>query len=204
MPGPMLTVSVDDAQLREALARAVVVLKDTTPIMREIAENMRDASERAFLTNSNPATGVAWKPLSKSRRRQRANEGRSDANILQDTEHLMSTVTGKGAGGIFEVGPGFARVGTNVSYAAAHQFGATIQRKAGSVRLGFKYSKKYKRMLFASPGDKKARYGMKADHGPYTIRIPARPFLGVGQQDIDDMLRVIARRVSATFGRNAV
>lgn len=198
-----ITITVSDEALRAALRRLVTLLSDTTPTMRALSEIMLDASERAFAGRADPVTGKAWPALSPARLRQRAKKGRSPANILQDEGRLIGSLQGLagGADAVRRIGPGYALVGTNVPYAAAHQFGATIKRKAGTVKLAFGRKKGHWGFV---QNTKRARYGMKAGHGPYEITIPARPFLGVGDEDIQDMLETVARHLSRTFAGNGV
>ena len=71
-----------------------------------------------------------------------------------------------------------AVVGSNLPYAAIHQYGGEIKRKGGTLKLHFKKFQRGPRRgktLFSEAG--KATYGMKAAVGPYSIRIPARPWL---------------------------
>lgn len=62
-----------------------------------------------------------------------------------------------------------ARVGTNVIYAGVHQFGATIRAKGGYNGNGH--------LRFSIPG-----LGFRS---PLEVVIPARPFLGIDQDDRD-------------------
>ena len=91
-----------------------------------------------------------------------------------------------------EYGHGYARVGTNVTYAAIHQFGGITRahwirpkdKKALAWRKG---GKSYVRRTVFHPGSE----------------IPRRRFLGVGPQDKKDMEEAIAdyARAALTGGR---
>lgn len=189
----LIKISIADEALRAALGRVIASLRDTTPLMRALSEIMVDASARAFQDNADPATGAPWKPLSASRQRQRAKKGRSIANILQDSGLLVGSIARpSGQGAVRDIGPDHALVGTNVPYAAAHQFGATIQREASpmTVRL-----RKWKgRIEFAEAKHKRVRI-VDTVRKAHTVTIPARPFIGVGPTDIEDMLETIARHL---------
>lgn len=193
----LLKISIADEALRAALGRVIASLHDTTPLMRALSEIMIDASARAFETASDPATGAPWKPLSASRQRQRAKKGRSVANILQDSGLLVGSITRpSGQGAVREIGPDHALVGTNVPYAAAHQFGAVIQREASpmTVRL-----RKWKgRIEFAKAKHKRVRI-VDTIRKAHAVTIPARPFIGVGPTDIGDMLETVARHVKNAY-----
>lgn len=189
----LLKISIADEPLRAALGRVIASLHDTTPLMQALSEIMVDASARAFEQTADPVTGAPWKPLSASRQRQRAKKGRSIANMLQDSGLLVGSIARpSGQGAVRDIGPHHALVGTNVPYAAAHQFGATIQREASpmTVRL-----RKWKgRIEFAKAKHKRVRV-VDTVRKAHTVTIPARPFIGVGPTDIEDMLETIARHL---------
>lgn len=189
----LLKISITDEVLRAALGRMIATLHDTTPLMQALSEIMVDASARAFQDNADPTTGAPWKPLSASRQRQRANKGRSIANMLQDSGLLVESIARpSGQGAVRDIGPDHALVGTSIPYAAAHQFGATIQREASpmTVRL-----RKWKgRIEFAKAKHKRVRI-VDTVRKAHTVTIPARPFIGVGPTDIEDMLETIARHL---------
>ena len=189
----LVKICITEEALRAALGRLIASLTDTTPTMRAISEIMVDASARAFEQTADPATGAPWQPLSASRQRQRAKKGRAIANMLQDSGLLVGSIARPSwQGAVREIGPDHALVGTNVPYAAAHQFGATIHREASptTVRL-----RKWKgRIEFAKAKHKRVRV-VDTVRKAHTVTIPARPFIGVGPTDIEDMLETIARHL---------
>ena len=187
----LIKISIADEALHTALGRLITSLHDTTPVMRALSEIMIDASARAFDTTSDPATGAPWQPLSASRQRQRAKKGRSVANILQDSGLLVGSIAKpSGQHAVREIGPDHALVGTNVPYAAAHQFGATIHREAAPMTVRLR--KKNGRTLFAKNSHKRVRI-VDTVRKAHDVTIPARPFIGVGPTDIQDMLDAVAR-----------
>lgn len=195
----LIKISVSDAPLQAALGNLIANLKDTTPTMRALSEIMIDASARAFDKTADPASGTPWKPLSASRNRQRAKKGRSIANILQDSGLLVGSIARpSGQGAVREIGPDHALVGTNVPYAAIHQLGGTIHREAAPMTVRLR--KKNGRTLFAAAKHKRVRI-VDTVHKAYNIMIPARPFIGVGPTDIQDMLDTITRHLQQAVGQ---
>ncbi|MFH0299820.1 phage virion morphogenesis protein [Bradyrhizobium sp. 31Argb] len=71
--------------------------------------------------------------------------------------------------------------GTNVIYAAIHQFGGLIKQAAREAVLHFKTNKKTGVSRFAKP--RKADRARKAQIGERTIHMPARPFIGLDDAD---------------------
>lgn len=128
---PIVTIAVEDEWLQAGLRRLTGALRDTTPTMRGLAEIMVDASARAFLNKKDPTTGASWKPLAPSTIQHRLRHGRSPDTILQFNGTLASSVTGETGTGhaVREIRNTYAFIGTNLVYAATHQFGAIIERK---------------------------------------------------------------------------
>lgn len=191
--GELVKISISDEALRAALGRLIASLADTTPTMRDLSEIMIDASARAFDKTADPVTGTPWQPLSASRQRQRAHKGRSIANMLQDGGWLVGSIARpSGPGAVREIGPDHALVGTDVPYAAIHQFGGTIKREAAPMTVRLR--KKNGRIQFAKNKHKRVRI-VDTVRKAYTITIPARPFIGVSPTDIQDMLDTITRNL---------
>lgn len=84
------------------------------------------------------------------------------------------------------------QVGSNLAYAAIHNFGGTIAMPARSRTY---VQKRY------SVGTKKGRFKKGTTFGrgyttkPYTITIPARPYLTLQDQDIVEILKHISKHV---------
>lgn len=192
-------IEINDASLLEGLRRLQGQLRDLTPVMRQLSEIMIAASQKAFERRADPATGAAWTPLSASRQRQRAKKGRSAMNILQDSGLLVGSIGRPGIYGVRQIGPFSALVGTNVPYAAAHQMGATIKREAAPMQVRLRMKKG--RSQFAGKRHKRVRV-LDVVRRAYTIRIPARPFLGVGEADLEKMRKAVAVFLERDFQRS--
>lgn len=111
----VINVSVNDREVLDALSNLLHRAENPAGAMREIAGVMEEATERAFATESNPETGVAWDPLSAVTLALRP--WRKDGSILQDSGLLASSI-------VSDFGMTYAEIGTNRVYATPHQFGA--------------------------------------------------------------------------------
>ena len=85
--------------------------------------------------------------------------------ILSDSGRLGDSIT-------HIAGPNSVEVGTNVIYAGIHQTGGIIQAKAGYA------------LAFAFPG---GGFAVVED-----VSIPARPYLGISEQDRTDLTDAVA------------
>ncbi|MFI0477406.1 phage virion morphogenesis protein [Paracoccus jiaweipingae] len=138
-----------DGDLRAQLKAAQRAAADMTPLMEDIGLALEtSARTRIAETNVSP-DGVAWP---KSFRVETAQGGKT----LFDTGRLRDSIT-------HIAGPGEVEIGTNLIYAAVHQFGATITAKSAGG-------------LFFRLAD-----GTEVLVGSVTI--PARPYLGISAQD---------------------
>lgn len=135
----------------ELLARA----EPTEPMMDEIGSMLVASTQARFESGRGPG-GEPWKDTHRG------------GQILTDSGRLRDSITHQASGA--EV-----RVGSNVIYAAVHQFGATIKPKSARA-LAFNIGSQ---LIFARQ-----------------VTIPARPYLGVDAGDeaeigaiVEDYLR---------------
>ena len=135
----------------ELLARA----EPTEPMMDEIGATLVTSTRERFERGRGP-DGERWK------------DTRRGGQILTDTGRLRDSIT-------HQAGSAEVRVGSNVIYAAVHQFGATIKPKSARA-LAFKVGSE---LVFARQ-----------------VTIPARPYLGIDAGDeapvgeiVEDYLR---------------
>lgn len=85
------------------------------------------ASIRDNFDGSHGPDGTNWKPLANNRPR---NQGRGQGKPLLDKGTLRASMTTTGGKGHVEnVGPLSLEVGTNLEYAALHQFGGVVKPK---------------------------------------------------------------------------
>ena len=174
----MFEMQVKDDGVTAALNRIAGGLRNPRPLMRAIAGALETETEKNFANQGRPR----WLGLS-PRTLKRRGGGRP--MILQDTGRLASSIS-------TDYGRDYARIGTNVVYAAIHQFGGVIDRAAHSswgalrtdrqgnlLRQGAKGQLK-NLAVFAKDSHKrvkKIRYTVAA----HQINMPARPFLPADQ-----------------------
>lgn len=112
----MIEIKLDTAKLTAILRRLAAAGRDLTPAMRQAAGIMADAVEEDFEQEGRPK----WKSLAASTLLQRAKEG-STGKILQRRGNLARSITRHSDATS-------AVVGTNLVYAAIHQFGGKAGR----------------------------------------------------------------------------
>ena len=152
MAGAFIEIAAQDEQVRELLRQLAERMEDLTPAFAEIGEIVTESVQRNFEEHRAP-DGTPWARLARSTVRQKAKRGRSPKDILIDRRILMGSIHP-------EAHRDHVVIGTNVVYAAVHQFGAGLR----------------------------AHIATRRTFPP----IPARPFLGVREDDrpeIEDALR---------------
>ena len=199
-----VTLIVDDAEVMEALARFQAASGNVVPVYKNIGEELLQSTQARFRAGKGP-DGKAWAPLSKRHAAAKRKAGHSAA-ILVMRGYLSGTIR-------YQADADGVQVGTDRPYGAVHQFGADIQMPARqqeahvSVRTapltGTRMGKdgkpkawtlaagtlQFRRRKDAGKAGVSARTLTIGDH---TITIPARPYLGLSEDDRAASLDVVA------------
>ena len=157
-----VTCGKTSATLASGLQRFVGKLAH---VHRVLGQAYLELVQAGFAAERSP-TGVPWKELAPATVKKRGSS------------HPILNVHGYLARVNVQHDEHAAVVGSNLVYAPIHQFGGVIQRKGGSVKLHFKKFKRGPRkgkVRFST--EKQASYSKTASVAPYSIRIPARPWL---------------------------
>ena len=160
--GIRIDVRLESEAARAALRRLAEALEDPAPVLDRIGQALVTSTVRRFERSAGPS-GARWAPSIRARE--------TGGLTLSDTGRLRGSITHRVRGRAVEVG-------SNVRYAATHQFGAVIRpRRATALR-------------FRVGG----RWATTRE-----VEVPARPFLGVDAGDE----AAIARIVEDAIGRAA-
>lgn len=183
MAGAGITITVNDAEVLAAFSRVAAASLDFTPLFDDIGASLVVSTQQRFETETDPS-GKKWTPLRPSTKRAR----RGVPHILRDRNRLFRSLTHNAT-------PSYLEVGTNVIYAAIHQFGGTIDLAAREQTANFRMAsegaytkadgtKVGSRLRFAKRKSKSKRVWAKSfSIGAHSITIPARPYLGLSDGD---------------------
>lgn len=139
------------------------------PLMASIAETMRVAVLKNFETEG-ARLGEPWQDLAHSTRKQRQQQGYWPGKKLQRTGQLKRSIASS-------YGDNYARVSTNVVYAAIQNYGGVIHRSSLKTFI----RKKREGKAAKQPKSNKMS----------SIRIPARPFMKLNDQDLEKIKSTI-------------
>lgn len=152
-----------DDSLSPAIQRAVAAAHDFTPAMEEISDLMEGEIRLRFRDEKDPE-GKQWKPSA----RAIADGGRT----LTDTRALLASMA-RDQGGVGH-DQFSAWAGTNVIYAAIHQFGGKIRAKNAPA--------------LSTP------FGPRA-----SVTMPQRSFLGFGAVERAEIPEILADHLRTAF-----
>ncbi|WP_175845147.1 phage virion morphogenesis protein [Burkholderia arboris] len=175
----MRDLVIDTNRFESVMGRILGLMRDATPLMALIAPLMHEAVDDNFAQGGRPK----WLGLSPKTIKRRKDGG--TGTILNDKGRLVGSITDAWDATS-------ARVGTNVVYAAIHQFGGTIQRHpmSGYVRLRKGRDGMIMRQadhphlaVFAKNDHKRVKVVKWTRTQGWTIKIPARPFFILTESD---------------------
>jgi phage virion morphogenesis protein len=151
-----LRITINAAELADAIDGLAAIMRRPEPVMNVIGEAMEFSTIERQRRGVAP-DGTAWPSLSPG-----YAAAKRGAETLRETGRLMGSLSRRVRGNQVVVG-------TNVIYAAIHQFGGTIRPKKGK-RLAFRLGKL---SVFAR-----------------SVSIPARPFLGISADDRAEIVEI--------------
>ncbi|EBP3538312.1 phage virion morphogenesis protein [Salmonella enterica subsp. enterica] len=164
------TITYDIGDFERSLGELINKLEQREPLMREMAAAMADAVEENFAREGRPEW-MGWSPAYARKRH--------GGKILQRSGRLAKSITQ------FSTNDE-AVVGTNVKYARIHQEGGEISIAARSQRA---YYRQHKNGSVGNRFVKKSRSNFTQWNtiGAYKIKMPARPFLHLTEDDVSGM-----------------
>lgn len=168
-----------EARTFSALDQIAARLADKAPLMRDISQQILTSTQHRFETQTGP-DGTRWKPSIRA--------------LATGGETLTSRMPRLRYSYIAAHSADTAEVGTNVIYAAAHQFGRDeTETVAGHNRLI--------REAFGKPL-KGAVWQTVREHSR-KVNLPARPMLGLSEDDRGDILDLAERHLTGDLSEGA-
>lgn len=159
----------DDAAVRQRLHDLQAAAGDMTPALKNIGEHQVQSTEQNFRNETGP-DGQPWQEVSKKTRARKKHP-----KVLTESGHLRGSVN-------YRANRKSVTIGSNVPYAAAHQFGF-----AGQVQVP-----QHQRLIKQAFG-KPLAFPVWGTVGAFSFEqnIPARPFIGVGESDRIEIVSIL-------------
>jgi phage gpG-like protein len=176
-----VTLTLDRAGFDQTITRLLAGVADFSPVSGAIAQLLENSVRRNFREGGRPEK---W-PTSKRADRD-AGYGSPSGQTLIDTARLMNSIVGVGDSDS-------VKVGTNVAYAAAHNFGVdkeiTQQVREHVRRIS---------QAFGRPIDMTA-VQVKSHSRKVHLHLPAREFMLIQEEDWQDINDLITKRMQQLF-----
>ena len=193
--GAAITIEVDDAPIRAALNAFAERGGDLSAVMADLGAAMLTSTQQRFEAQAAPG-GEKWAPFAPSTLKRMPLRRRANPFLLRDKANLYSSIHA-------DTGDAFAEVGSNLAYAAIHQFGGTVKipereqtatfiivpKGAATTKDGRRVGS---RLRFAKASTRsKTRHERTFKAGGHSVTIPARPYLGIDDADRTEILAII-------------
>lgn len=169
----MITIKIEGADIAAALKRLASSIANPGPVMPVIAGILHDAVMENFAQSGRPR----WQALKPATLAYKKKHGYGDHILIRrgGGQSLQSSITQ-------QADDHSASVGTNLVYAAIHQFGGKIEMPARSQQAYFKQAKD------GTVGNRfvnkrQSNFAQWHTRGAHTIEMPARPFLKLTDAD---------------------
>lgn len=176
MSGAGLTLDLPgETEALAALGALAARLEHPEPMFDLIGASLVTSTRGRFLDTSTAPDGNPWPPSL----RVLAHGGKT----LVLSHRLEDSITHNSSDGGVEVG-------TNVVYAAIHQLGGEIAVRERKQTLHFKLDKRTGEVgnKFVKRG--KSGFAQDVTVPAHTVRMPARPFLGLDDDDNAEIVRI--------------
>ncbi|MGN6777580.1 phage virion morphogenesis protein [Rhizobium sp.] len=168
MSGVAISITINDTGVRRGFDQLARLMTNTRPVMAAIGTELVASTHMRFVTQTDP-DGQAWQALNSEYAGSKRN-----TRILTESGRLRDSINSR-------PGNDHVLVGTNVIYAAPHQFGAVIRPKAAS-HLFFRIGGN---LIVANK-----------------VTLPARPFLGISGDDETAIAEIVFEFVDRYSGRH--
>ena len=179
-----IEIKVDASGFECKIAKLLEVMHDTRLIRGSIGETLlRSTTDR--IESSGPAPdGTPWAPLSPTYLLLKKNKG----NMLRESTDMVNALTYQLTENGVVVG-----VEPQIKYARIHQKGGVIDMPF--ITRVQRFRKVGNQVRFAKKKHKRA-YDKAVKVGAYKITIPARPYLGVSDEDKEAIKRIVKQRLA--------
>lgn len=198
----MIEITLDSKQFDRGIARMIRGLEQPRPLLVAWGRKLQEQTAARFRTQTSPA-GIPWKRTGELALSTRPGGG-GGGRTLSDSDQLLGSIINPDP----RVDADSVRIGSNLPYANIHQYGGTISpraaknlaipltreaRRSGRARRWWKQNEQ--RHPFILPGKRDSaviatRQGKRVTAHwllKKSVTIPARPYLGVSDQNMKEL-----------------
>lgn len=179
-----IQLRVEDAEVNRSLSSAQRAAEHPAAIMSAVAGFLVTTTQRHLERETGP--DGPWPRLSPRTANKRIGRRRRGyENMLRVSGALYNSLTG-------EAGSDYALVGSNLPYAAVHQFGDTIEQPAREQEIYQNYDARTDTFDPRFRSRRRSNFARTVKVGAHTVTIPARPYLYLDDTDRAEIEAIVA------------
>lgn len=174
----VLRLSISPGEIEDFLREFQRRIDNPLPLNKRIGQLVVDKTDERFRTQTDPE-GQRWQDLKPATWQRKRRSTSSILKILQERGTLRDSI-------VYEADNQGVSVGSNLVYAAIHQFGGEIHQRARTGYLNYKLGRD------GRPGNRfvkrrNADFQQTVEFGERTINIAARPYLGISDAYLEEI-----------------
>lgn len=178
MTGISLQFELRDEEARRRLQDMIDRMDNRLPFLERVGDRLVRTASDSF-RNERAPDGTPWTPLKARTIKARIRKGQLPLTILKTNTRIGSSL----AGSINRIATNDeVRIGSPVAYAAIHQLGGTIQQPARAAKI-YRMKDAQGNVGRRFVRKDKANHVTDVQIPAHSVTIPARPFLGVSDDD---------------------
>ncbi|ORE85737.1 phage virion morphogenesis protein [Aurantimonas sp. 22II-16-19i] len=178
-----IRITVDDSAVLAALSR--LEQRDRSDAMHAIGAYLVTSTQQRFERESGP-DGRPWQRLSPRTANKRIGKTRRGYDhMLRVKNRLYSSIS-------YQADASSTAVGTNVAYAAIQHLGGVIKQAARRQTIYQRYDPKADTLDQRFVKRSRSNFARDVDVAAHEINIPARPYLGISDEDRAEILEIVA------------
>lgn len=189
MSGARIELDFDHLQVSQALNAGAAALSDPGKVLEDLIDPLIRIHQARFRAQQAP-DGTPWKALSP---RYLARKRRNKDKILTLDGYLRNTLRGQLDGDSL-------LFGTDRPYGAIQHLGGEIKRQERASTVYFKMDERTGKVGRKFVPKTKSNFAQDVKIGPYTIDMPARPWLGTSDADDGMLLQRVMSFLTAAMG----
>ncbi|WP_069861448.1 phage virion morphogenesis protein [Pseudomonas citronellolis] len=189
MSGARIELEFDHQQITRALSAGAAALDDPELLLKDLGEMLFNIHRARFSAQVSP-DGTPWQALSPGYLRRKE---RNKDKILKASGQLSNDLR-------YQIDGDSLLFGTDRPYGAIHQFGGQIERQARASTVYFKMDERTGEVGRKFVPKTKSNFAQDVKIGPYTIEIPARPWLGTSDADDGMLLQRVMTFLTTAMG----
>lgn len=175
MSGISYKLNLSDSEVRARLRQLLGLMDRPIGFYRNIGEYLLTATMENFRRESSP-DGAPWERLKRRTIRRRERKGLTPINILRARGRLAGSIN-------YAATDNEVRIGSPMPYAAIHQLGGDIIIPGHTRTIYQNYDARTETLDQRFRKKSRSNFARDVAVGSYTIHIPARPYLGLGEKD---------------------